>query len=1137
MNEDTIKKIDELLNNLKINDLSGYIKTTLQENKNSYKEILDYCNDCMMKDIEKLFLKYYASFDFKGSEKPGISRSFYESNDGKCAPVMGVIFGIIGFCCFIFFAIPAYGLGYMLGHLMDLPSLKKENNNKIYKYVEENKKIILEFYKKILEEEKSKIKEDIIKATTHVIVPKELDILPKYYFYKYPKCSCITLPNTIKIIEKDAFYCGKFLSKYTKIIFKGTADEWCSINFHCIPSEYTKKIFFIDNSNLECEVVDVNLTNKNSKINDYSFARMANLQKVTIQEGINTIGKSAFANCENLREIYLPLSITLIEENAFYGCNNIKAIYYNGNYADWKKIKFSNSYSNPTFRFTDILYFKHENGDYLLPKIITVPINYKEISVNFFSDFKNIESIILQDGVELINTTFTLQSNLKKIEFPKTLKKVISDSFRYNKELEEVYFNGQEEDWINIIFENSNSNPINFANRLYFKNESGEWYESTTFDLTSYLKGKNIFCGFKKIDNLYLPINYVDKLDNFLNYIGFFSIKEINNLYYNGTLEKWLELCDEKCFNSIKPKIKCFYILDETDKYINVINQIYKVKIDSDNYSNYLSKEYKKVNINKWNSNYKWIGTLKLTSDVEGIVEVPFISTGIWEYRLEEVLCGSSIEWIGREAFKNHKYLKKISFPSTLKRIENSAFAGCESLKEIIYWGTFEDWSNIVFENEYSNPMRVSNYVNFIIKKPEKNPIIGRKKKIIKAYQFYNIKSLTEIEIYDSVEKIENSVFERCENLNEIYLPNSLINVDNDAFKDCKNLKNVYYRGTLQEWQKIVFENDYANPLSYAENMYFYDEISNKFYKLENIKFNNELTNITEKHTTGLINLKTIYINKNIYTISNDAFKKCKSLEKIYYESTLEDWLKIKFENEFSNPLYYAKEIFFYEEDTKQYSTVKEFCIDGEIIIDHRVTKCLRNIENLKITSPTVQIKDNPFVYCHEIKCLELPCSIDINNLGLEEDTLKEIKFNGGSKIEYILPGFSNLSKITLPNTLRFITENAFEECHNLKEVYFKGTLNDWCMIDFENRKSNPMYFAEKLYLLNEQNEWYLLTNLIVPNEITKIAKYQFYGFKQLISLNIDSHVDFIGTEAFKSCSNIKSLTISYIKNICKKTR
>ena len=51
-----IKKIDELIESLEINDLTDYIDESLL-NKKSYQEILDYCNTTMLEEVENKVIK------------------------------------------------------------------------------------------------------------------------------------------------------------------------------------------------------------------------------------------------------------------------------------------------------------------------------------------------------------------------------------------------------------------------------------------------------------------------------------------------------------------------------------------------------------------------------------------------------------------------------------------------------------------------------------------------------------------------------------------------------------------------------------------------------------------------------------------------------------------------------------------------------------------------------------------------------------------------------------------------------------------------------------------------------------------------------------------------------------------------
>ena len=47
---------------------------------------------------------------------------------------------------------------------------------------------------------------------------------------------------------------------------------------------------------------------------------MSALQKVTIAEGVNSIGVSCFEGCTNLKEVYLPESVTRIRLDSFEDC-------------------------------------------------------------------------------------------------------------------------------------------------------------------------------------------------------------------------------------------------------------------------------------------------------------------------------------------------------------------------------------------------------------------------------------------------------------------------------------------------------------------------------------------------------------------------------------------------------------------------------------------------------------------------------------------------------------------------------------------------------------------------------------------------------------------------------------------------
>lgn len=61
-----------------------------------------------------------------------------------------------------------------------------------------------------------------------------------------------------------------------------------------------------------------------SFIKPYFFYGCAALEKLTLHEGLTSIGEEAFYNCSSLKELKLPEGLTTIGSSAFYNCNSMR---------------------------------------------------------------------------------------------------------------------------------------------------------------------------------------------------------------------------------------------------------------------------------------------------------------------------------------------------------------------------------------------------------------------------------------------------------------------------------------------------------------------------------------------------------------------------------------------------------------------------------------------------------------------------------------------------------------------------------------------------------------------------------------------------------------------------------------------
>lgn len=116
------------------------------------------------------------------------------------------------------------------------------------------------------------------------------------------------------------------------------------------------------------------------------------------------------------------------------------------------------------------------------------------------------------------------------------------------------------------------------------------------------------------------------------------------------------------------------------------------------------------------------------------------------------------------------------------------------------------------------------------------------------------------------------------------------------------------------------------------------------------------------------------------------------------------------------------------------------------------------------------------------------------------------------------------LTSIIIPNSVIEIGGWAFYGCTALTSVHITD-LAAWFNINFlpsdAGYWSNPLFYAEHLFVDGKE-----MTDLIIPNNITKIGNYAFICCSGLTSLTIGNNVTEIGRNAFAGCSSLKSVTI-----------
>lgn len=484
----------------------------------------------------------------------------------------------------------------------------------------------------------------------------------------------------------------------------------------------------------------------------------------------------------------------------------------------------------------------------------------------------------------------------------------------------------------------------------------------------------------------------------------------------------------------------------------------------------------------------------------------------------EVVTIPEGVVEIDLNAFKDHRRLKKVNFPSTLKIIGDCAFCDCNRLEEAIIPEGVEVIGNGAFE--YSGISKVT---------------LPSTLKELHSDAFVYTENLKEIEVapngvryiddngilYDkktdavimllpqndkiyipaTTKIIGEKAFSENEDIQELIIPESVNTIERYAFSSCKNLKKV----SIQTKGKISI---YLGAFADSENIETVDILDSTKIIPESCLFSGTKWIEQEEKEKGLVvlggallswaNAKgKITIPKQVNIITGDVFK---------------DNIKIK-----------------------------EVVIPNNVkqIGDYAFSGC-KNLKKLSVKKGTLYIEHQTvFMDCDNLETVNIPKEekLTIGGGTSASDLFKNSKWRKKEKKKnkYIIVGgyllesgnckgkvkipqnvhtiindaFMNnqkITEVTIPKNVKSIGWAAFSHCSKLKEVDIKANIKKLDWRTFDNCTS--------------------LKKITFPNTLESIAGNVFEECKKLTSIVLPQNVITLGYDAFKDCTSLKSIVI-----------
>lgn len=310
--------------------------------------------------------------------------------------------------------------------------------------------------------------------------------------------------------------------------------------------------------------------------------------------------------------------------------------------------------------------------------------------------------------------------------------------------------------------------------------------------------------------------------------------------------------------------------------------------------------------------------------------------------------------------------------------------------------------------------------------------------------------------IPNSVTSIADYAFREIRTLTNIAIPASIESIGNYAFTDCEALKSISIPSSCRSVGDAAFRG---------------------CLKLTSASLPNQLTVINQELFKGCSKLNTVNIPSETTHIKNEAFYSCSSLTSIHIP-------------------------------------------EGVSKIDTRAFYGCSKLNTISLPTTLVSVSSyEVFQGCSNLTSITYNC-INLNpTFKLFYSAGSTVtRFTIGDQVQ-VLPyrlcyNFSNLSSITIPQSVINIKQDAFYGCSALSNMLYAGTVEQWMHVNLEGSTANPSYYTKQINCFWDSDD---IGHVIIPSTLSVTKPHSFINCANVTKLTVPHHVTKIDPTTFSN--------------------